>query len=422
MGGGACAITLASNCWFEANSAGAQGGAAASWNADGMKFVDCTISNNTAIKSGGGTYKATIVKVMNDDCKVVDNSSAEHGGGVSHSVVSGGVEILSNHAVSAGGGAYSSSINGGRIAGNYAGTNGGGACASQLSGVDVSDNYALQHGGGIEGGNAEKCTVGDNFCGGSGPNAAFAALKHCDISGTPCFQISALGCIFHGIGKSVALVGNKYAEAELTPVHVLSDFVNCTNCLFSNNKSTKWDGSIFGGNSGAVRKSSLVNCTIVSNSFAYAFKYFQSPSYPLSIVNCAFYGNTTEDGVTGRDISMLGTKEIDPQSIRFSNCAYGTSNVANLNDFVDERMYRFGEDDFASTPKFVGDKDADNPYALKRSSPLCGRGKVFDWMAGATDIRGEGFARLRDGKDGKEVDIGCYQCWLMPVGIRICIK
>ena len=36
----------------------------------------------------------------------------------------------------------------------------------------------------------------------------------------------------------------------------------------------------------------------------------------------------------------------------------------------------------------------------------------MDWMADATDIRGAGYPRLREGK----VDIGCYQCWLKPRG------
>jgi len=33
-------------------------------------------------------------------------------------------------------------------------------------------------------------------------------------------------------------------------------------------------------------------------------------------------------------------------------------------------------------------------------------------MVSATDIRGEGYPRLRDDL----VDLGCYQCWLDPIG------
>ena len=42
----------------------------------------------------------------------------------------------------------------------------------------------------------------------------------------------------------------------------------------------------------------------------------------------------------------------------------------------------------------------------------------MDWMTTGTDIRGEGYSRLRDGV----VDIGCYQCLLQPIGFVIGIK
>ena len=45
-------------------------------------------------------------------------------------------------------------------------------------------------------------------------------------------------------------------------------------------------------------------------------------------------------------------------------------------------------------------------------------GVVEDWMATATDIRGAGFPRLRDGK----VNIGCYQCWDPILGFSIIFR
>jgi hypothetical protein len=43
-------------------------------------------------------------------------------------------------------------------------------------------------------------------------------------------------------------------------------------------------------------------------------------------------------------------------------------------------------------------------------------------MTGAYDIRGEAdegkYLRVRDGK----VDIGCYQCWLNPVGMTVVVR
>jgi hypothetical protein len=37
-------------------------------------------------------------------------------------------------------------------------------------------------------------------------------------------------------------------------------------------------------------------------------------------------------------------------------------------------------------------------------------GLVLDWMEDGVDYIGN--SRLRDGK----VDVGCYQCWLDPIG------
>ena len=45
-----------------------------------------------------------------------------------------------------------------------------------------------------------------------------------------------------------------------------------------------------------------------------------------------------------------------------------------------------------------------------------GWGLLLDWMEDGTDLAGN--PRLRDGK----VDIGCYQCWLNPVGMVFSVK
>ena len=175
-------------------------------------------------------------------------------------------------------------------------------------------------------------------------------------------------------------------------------------------------GSIFAGNSGGDRKSHIVNCTIVSNSYAYVFKYFKTDTVRLSVVNSVFWGNASNNGTTRRDISWDGITTAE--GIFFSHCAYGVSNVSGFENYTNGTVCQFGVDGFASNPKFVGNADAEHPFAFKRTSPLRSAGQPFDWMFGSTDIRGEGFPRLRDG----EVDIGCYQCWLMPAGLKISVK
>ena len=63
--------------------------------------------------------------------------------------------------------------------------------------------------------------------------------------------------------------------------------------------------------------------------------------------------------------------------------------------------------------------DGPDKYALKRSSPARGKGLVQGWMADELDIRQDpAFPRLRDGK----VDVGCYQCWLNPIGFWFSVQ
>ena len=56
---------------------------------------------------------------------------------------------------------------------------------------------------------------------------------------------------------------------------------------------------------------------------------------------------------------------------------------------------------------------AQNEYPVRTS---------MDWMCGAYDVRGDvedgKYLRLRNGK----VDIGCYQCWLDPVGSLLLLR
>ena len=378
---------------------------------------NCTVSNSVirscSAISGGGTSNYTRLY----DC-LIEGNQATTGGGVYEGSCYGCV-ISNNYASGSGGGVYNTTVQRGDVVANYAGAKGGGASYSRILNAMVYNNYAVSNGGGLEYGNAVSCIISNNFCGANGPNAAFTSpIDRCDVSGTPCYQIVAVGSKFHDIGLKVSLSGNAYAQAEIEPTYLLNNYVNCTNCLFYNNKSQKTDSAIFGGNSGATKASSIINCTVVSNTYAYMFKYFQTPNHPLTVINCVFYNNSYKNG-DSRDISMSGTKAIDPQSIRFSNCAYGKSNVANLSDFVVQSMYQFGENGFGKLPRFVGDKDLNNPYGLKLSSPLCGKGQYMDWMANANDLRGDGFPRVRD---ENVVDIGAYQCWLNPVGFTIRIK
>ena len=98
----------------------------------------------------------------------------------------------------------------------------------------------------------------------------------------------------------------------------------------------------------------------------------------------------------------------------YSGSAYGTLDVRNIPGFAVPEGFTE-----CRNPKFVkaATKCPGEPYwALLYSSPLRGKGTAADWMADATDLAGR--PRLRDGK----VDIGCYQCWLNLLGVKIIVR
>ena len=169
-----------------------------------------------------------------------------------------------------------------------------------------------------------------------------------------------------------------------------------------------------------------MNCTVVSNTVRTVFTDFSTEKKTATVVNSLFFGNGFDNKGVWVDSDIGGTSDCAPAYLSFSHCAYGTSQISTFGPFIADVCYKFGESDGAdkvtvlgaATPAFCLGHDAEHPYALKHRSAARGLGVKQDWMETATDIRGEGFARLRDGK----VDLGCYQCWLDPVGSLLLVR
>lgn len=340
---------------------------------------DCAISNNTSAVGGGGCYVMTYAT----NCVIAFNKSSTYGGGVYN--LSAGADTL----VAC------------QVFGNMAETsNGGGIYRATMHGGTLHDNYAGGHGGGAFEGSCKGVRISNNICGGTGGNAYTVNLADCEISGTGIAWGSATRCEFHHIGSDVSLSGNPHKEATTASTYVYGYCPAATNCLFRDNAVASATGSLLLGVKTATRRSSLVNCTIVSNVYATTFSTFTLEAYPLEFVNCVFFGNKTSVGVD-RDINFTTSTA----KASFSHCAYGTNpKTVDVASFSDGTLYKFGENGFGESPRFQGgDHD---PYLPGASSPLRDIGLYADWMADATDIRGN--VRLKRSYGGK-VDIGCYQ-------------
>ncbi len=151
---------------------------------------------------------------------------------------------------------------------------------------------------------------------------------------------------------------------------------------------------------------SFVNCTIADNTYK-GLKVGGSSNQEAEFVNCLFWNNQYSGKAAQYDIGNDATAAIK----EFRNCIFRVQNNSSAYAPGSDNIYNYG--DGAVDPKFVGEeRDALNPYALRNRSSAIDIGEVSSWMADATDIRGAGYPRLREGK----VDIGCYQCWLKPRG------
>jgi hypothetical protein len=175
-----------------------------------------------------------------------------------------------------------------------------------------------------------------------------------------------------------------------------------TNCLVANNT---FPGAMFEGGTSA-KPVVLSNCTIADNVLTKMF-ISATTEGATEAVNCIFVVNRNASG-TARNLWY----DSSANKIHLQNCLVGSGRQTAAAPTYEANTVT------NDNARFVGGDGSDR-YALKRSSPAVGKGLVQDWMADATDIReDEAYPRLRDGS----VDIGCYQCWLDPIGFKFSIK
>lgn len=459
-GGGGAGATRFYNSQIVNNRAKKSGGGF-----HGSYAYGSLIEGNVAVENGGGAFLNTGHQVV--DCDVLRNSAGGSGGGIQNvgSVI--GSRIGFNTANGGGGGLYgltmvsncvvycnqisnaatTTSVYGGGIYGKSGGllpvydtevygnaalnfyegetrkSSGGGGGVSCVAAYNcfVHDNYGDTCGG-VHASTAYGCTVANNMSLGSGPNALASNLIGCDVSGTSIYGGTALNTKIHGIGHTFT-PENPYYSEPFKSDRLWSGCQNATNCLITENylPSNSMIQCLLNKD---VVPSSLVNCTIASNICKYVFANSTNEQKRMTVVNTVFSENYAYAGskFVSRDLSF--GDYVTTAAFRMSRCAYGTTTVDNLADFVDDTIYRIG--DSSSVGTYIGDragfcwaaKDPEHPFALRHSSCLRGLGAVQDWMEDATDRRGEGFARLRDGK----VDLGCYQCWLNPLGMVFTVQ
>ena len=397
-GAGARSSTL-TNCYFYGNVAYRLGGAIRD-----CRAVNCVIVSNKTIRAtyaspnntdsyGGGACARDSEICRLENCLVVSNLCV-YGGGCSGCIVIGGTNAYNK--AREGGGARTSSMTGVLIAHNAA--------------QDYANGTTGGDGGGIAYGAATNCVFRDNAC-----SATYATtiLKNCDIADNCVHAKKIEDCVFHELDntRKRRAVGNVfYSDGMMTSnifmIAGVDVMRNClvTNCSWSHISGNFYNSAVFEKGRYAIT-SRVENCTFADNNYYWLTRNYNAVTQQISFVNSVFTGN--------RDTSTKDIGGTDSKYAVFSNCVYGAMGSRSVK--------AEGFEDFGCTSitaraayKFTGKEP--NPYSLRRSSPLRGWGMVFDWMEDGTDYLGN--PRLRDGA----VDIGCYQCWLDPVGAVFSIR
>ena len=356
-----------SNSSFIANSVQSHCGGAIRSAHDGLIVVNCGFDGNTTVSGNGGALYAMSMVI---GCGFTNNVSVSgNGGALSDVSMALGCSIVSNAAY-------------------Y----GGGAFDCVLTGCYMASNYAYRCGAAADS-KLYACTNRANNGGG------YTELGKKDSSG--CY---AEDCVFLDAGRgSTTMFGscgfNRCRFENIKGGRMLTPYVAMTNSLVAN-------GSGFTLFYNLNAASSMVNCTIVSNSYTLT----SGSSQVLTAANCFFFGNKI--GMTEVDINDSAAGLF----LALDNCILSAASNSYIPDYATSGTLNYYGNSLLK-PGFVGAaKCPANPFAITRRSPAFNKsGTVQDWMATATDIRGDGYPRLRDGK----VNIGCYQCWLNPKGLTI---
>ena len=208
--------------------------------------------------------------------------------------------------------------------------------------------------------------------------------------------------------------------------NLFESYIRATNSLISRCSSTKMYGVRDATNAGSsytnkVMDAEFVGCTFVENispTYGISSKAINATN-GLKFADCIFWGNSNLWYVTDFD-SYKDGDNYNPywDKVSIENSSYKTLSVQHIPEFVcPETFFQCQDPKFVGLNPKVAARYPDEPYwALSYNSPLLGRGDASIFSAEDVDLAWR--PRLNEGK----VDLGCYQCWLVPPGMMMILR
>lgn len=401
------------NCAFLFNSSSGHGGAVGGNHNDrtGDKYYDCYFYGNS---TGGGGYGGAGAGGTYYNCTVVSNKCVYEwgsGGGIYGAKVVSGCTIVSNFSAQIGGGlAGCIGVTNCYVAFNAArgvrtSRGGGLANCGTITNCVVEYNMAGSWGCGVTDTSAVGCIF--RFNGGShyAHDNTSCNFERCEFVGSNIGGASLLDrCHIHHVSNVIDIVDNvSYGPYKSRVTYPFENTRRIRNSLIDH----CWITNV--ANHAAFYSNGnnplyVENCTIADNRFYYTLRGYTNTPATAAFVNTALVRNYR--GNTAIDLSGY-----ESRAVYITNsylCVKSLTQRPEI-EHVEAHVMGAGWD-----PKFEGKGEL--PYGLRRISALRTSGQVLDWMADATDLAGN--PRLRDGK----VDVGCYQCWLDPIGTMFSIR